>query len=78
MQTGVAKGLKVLCLFMIAEVSIRCQKKPRRLVYAVYRRMPPIHTDYNLNYAILLANNEYRKQTESSAIRTRRRCEGQQ
>jgi len=28
MQTGVAKGLKVPCLFMITEVSIRCQKKP--------------------------------------------------
>ena len=25
---GVAKGLKVPCLFMIAEVSIRCQKTP--------------------------------------------------
>ena len=39
-QRGVAKGLKVLCLFMITEVSIRCQKKTWRLVYAVY---PPIH-----------------------------------
>ena len=27
-QTGVAKGLKVPCLFMITEVSIRCQKTP--------------------------------------------------
>jgi len=26
MQRGVAKGLKVPCLFMITEVSIRCQK----------------------------------------------------
>ena len=25
---------------MIAEVSIRCQKKPRRLVYSVYPRIP--------------------------------------
>ena len=41
MQTGVAKGLKVPCLFMITEVSIRCQKNPRRLVYAVYPRIPP-------------------------------------
>jgi len=39
-QRGVAKGLKVPCLFMITEVSIRC-KKPRRLVYAVYPRIPP-------------------------------------
>ena len=27
-QAGVAKGLKVPCLFMITEVSIRCQKNP--------------------------------------------------
>ena len=40
-QRGVAKGLKVPCLFMITEVSIRCQKKTRRLVYAVYPRIPP-------------------------------------
>jgi len=40
-QTGVAKGLMVPCLFMIAEVSIRCQKKPWRLVYGVYPRIPP-------------------------------------
>ena len=38
MQTDVAKGLKVPCLFMIAEVSISW-----RLVYAVYPRIPPIH-----------------------------------
>jgi len=44
MQTGVAKGLKVPCLFMINEVSIRCQKKSRRLVYAVYPRIPPPNT----------------------------------
>jgi len=27
-QKGMAKGLKVHCLFMITEVSIRCQKNP--------------------------------------------------
>ena len=27
-QRGVAKGQKVPCLFMITEVSIRCQKNP--------------------------------------------------
>jgi len=27
-QRGVAKGLTVPCLFMITEVSIRCQKNP--------------------------------------------------
>ena len=43
-QRGVAKGLKVPCLFMIAEVSICCQKKPRRLVYAVYPRIPQKNT----------------------------------
>ena len=37
-QRGVAKGLKVPCLFMITEVSIRCQKTPP------YTRVyPPIH-----------------------------------
>jgi len=41
MQRGVAKGLNVPCLFMITEVSIRCQKKTRRLVYGVYPRIPP-------------------------------------
>ena len=41
MQWGVAKGLKVPCLFMITEVSIRCQKNARRLVYAVYPRILP-------------------------------------
>jgi len=38
----VEKGLEVPCLFMITEVSIRCQKT-RRLVYGVYPRIPPIH-----------------------------------
>jgi len=43
-QTGVAKGLKVPCLFMIAEVSIRCQKNPGGW-YTPYNRVytPPIH-----------------------------------
>jgi len=43
-QTGVAKGLKVPCLFMIAEVSIRCQKKPGGW-NTPYTRVypPPIH-----------------------------------
>jgi len=38
-QRGVAKGLKVPCLFIITEASIRCQKN-RRLVYRVYLRRP--------------------------------------
>ena len=43
-RTGVAKGLKVPWLFMIAEVSIRCQKNPGGW-YAPYTRVypPPIH-----------------------------------
>jgi len=36
---GVAKGLKVPCLFMITEYTL--SKKTRRLVYAVYPRIPP-------------------------------------
>jgi len=42
-QTGVAKGLKVLCLFMIAEVSIRCQKNPGGWYTPYTRVYPPIH-----------------------------------
>jgi len=45
-QTGVAKGLKVPCLFMIAEVSIRCQKNP-----AYTRVYPPIQHCGWVNYA---------------------------
>ena len=41
-QTGVAKGLKVPCLFMIAEVSIRCQKTPEIGV----RRIPAYSPQY--------------------------------
>jgi len=41
MQRGVAKGLKVPCLFMITEVSIRCQKPPKVGIYGVYPRIPP-------------------------------------
>ena len=42
-QRGVAKGLKVPCLFMIVEVStgVYAFKKTRRLVYAVYPLSPP-------------------------------------
>jgi len=42
-QRGVAKGLNLwYCLFMIAEVSIRCPKTPEvGIGYAVYPRIPP-------------------------------------
>ena len=43
MQTGVAKGLKVPCLFMITEVSIRCQKKPEVSMHRIPAYTPPIH-----------------------------------
>ena len=42
-QRGVAKGLKVHCLFMITEVSIRCQKKPGGWYTPYTRVYPPIH-----------------------------------
>jgi len=42
-QRGVAKGLKVPCLFMITEVSIRCQKNPGGLYTPYTRVYPPIH-----------------------------------
>ena len=60
-QTGVAKGLKVPCLFIITEVSIRCQKKPRRLVYAVYPQYTTVcihtNTSSNSRSQILLQDN---------------------
>ena len=41
-QRGVAKGLKVPCLFMITEVSIRCQKNPEvGIRRSLYPRIPP-------------------------------------
>jgi len=42
-QRGVAKGLKVPCLFMITEVSIRCQKNPGGW-YTPYTRVYPPNT----------------------------------
>ena len=41
-QRGVAKGLKVHCLFMITEVSIRCQKNPEVGI----RRIPAYTPQY--------------------------------
>ena len=43
MQRGVAKGLKVPCLFKIAEVSIRCQKNPGGWYTPYTCVYPPIH-----------------------------------
>ena len=43
MQRGEAKGLKVPSLFMITEVSIRCQKKPGGWYMPYTRVYPPIY-----------------------------------
>jgi len=43
MQRGVAKGLKVPCLFMITEVSIRCQKNPEVGIRRIPMYTPAIH-----------------------------------
>jgi len=40
---ALAKGLKVPCLFMITEVTIRCQKNPGGWYTAYTRVYPPIH-----------------------------------
>ena len=57
-QRGVAKGLKVPCLFMITEVSIRCQKNPGGWYtpYRPTRVYPPIHhcTQPNLQNAVFI------------------------
>ena len=42
-QRGMAKGLKVPCLFMIAEVSIHCQETPRGWYTPYTHVYPPIH-----------------------------------
>jgi len=52
MQRGVTKGLKVPCLFMITEVSIRCEKNPEVGI----RRIPPntpLSIPYYSNTAIV-------------------------
>ena len=45
-QRGVAKGLKVPCLFMITEVSIRCPKNPE----VGMRRIPAYTPQYTTDY----------------------------
>ena len=49
-QRGVAKGLKVPCLFMITEVSIRCQKNPEVGI----QRIPPNTPLVIIDSAVLL------------------------
>jgi len=43
-QRGVAKGLKVPCLFMITEVSIRCQKNSDVGIRGIPAYTPPPNT----------------------------------
>jgi len=43
-QRGVTKGLKLPCLFMITEVSIRCQKTPEVGVRRIPAYTPPQYT----------------------------------
>jgi len=44
MQRGVAKGLKVPCLFMITEVSIRCPKNPEVGIWRIPLNTPLLQT----------------------------------
>ena len=44
-QRGVAKGLKVPCLFMITEVSIRCPKNPEVGIRRIPAYTPQYTTD---------------------------------
>ena len=46
LKMGVAKGLKVPCLFMITEVSIRCKKIPEVGI----RRIPAYTPQYTTAY----------------------------
>ena len=48
-QRGVAKGLKVPCLFMITEVSIRCQKNPEVGI----RRIPAYTPQYTTGHVLI-------------------------
>ena len=51
MQWGVTKGPKVPCLFMITEVSIRCQKNPGGW-YTPYTRVYPPNTPLPVTYVV--------------------------
>jgi len=44
-KRGLAKGLKVPCLFMIAEVNIRCQKNPEVGIRCIPAYTPKYTTD---------------------------------
>ena len=45
MEVGIRKrGWRRAYLFMITQVSIRCQKNPEVGIYGVYPRIPPQYT----------------------------------
>jgi len=53
-QRGVAKGLKVACLFMIAEVRVYAVKKTPEVGI---RRIPAYTPQYTTGHMILLVSN---------------------
>ena len=59
---GVAKGLKVPWLFMITEVSIRCQKNPGGWFTPYTRVYPPntpLHTRIHFCSYYMFLHNKY-------------------
>jgi len=60
-QRGVAKGLKVPCLFMISEVSIRCQKNTEVGIRRIPAYTPPIHhCSYTIHSWLVRALEHFR------------------
>jgi len=51
-QRGIAKGLKVRCLFMITEVSIRCQKNPEVGIRRIPAYTPQYTTAHSTNFFV--------------------------
>ena len=60
-QRGVAKGLKVPCLFMITQVSIRCQKNPEVGIRRIPSYTPQYTTALTLTLALARQNNSCHK-----------------
>jgi len=77
MQRGVAKGLKVPCLFMITEVSIRCQKTPEVGIRRIPAYTPPQYTTgygvpcmgcFHLFWVVLLCSSSHKKTKIKSSL----------
>jgi len=69
MQRGVAKGLQVPRLFIITEVSIRCQKNPEVGIRRIPAYTPQYTTASNITVtAVLLCNKT--KKALGSAVKT--------